>query len=68
MVKFYEKGHFIAQIGTKMDNKQQKHDLVNCPLFLKKAANHPEIGIFEKVTGLPQVNVLERKDVKAKQN
>ena len=40
-VKFYEKGHFIAQIDTKMDNKQQKHDLVNCPLFLKKAANPP---------------------------
>ena len=33
----------------KTGNKQQNHDLVNCPLFLKKAANHPpEIGIFGK--------------------
>ena len=48
MVKFYKKGYFIAKKGTKTGNKQQKHDLVNCPLFLKKAATPPpEIGIFE---------------------
>ena len=50
MVKFYKDGHFIALIGTKTGKKQQKHDLVMCPQFLKKAAPPPpEIGIFEKL-------------------
>ena len=34
----------------KTSNKQQKHDLVNCPPISEKmAAQTPKIGIFEKL-------------------